>query len=138
MANTYTVEQAKELYAEAVRLKLLRTENLADAELVAAVCNGIGAAWMPDFMRKLADKLSPAMRFAAAIHDVDYERGGDESDRLAADVIFLGNALLVTDLEYAWYNPMRYIMRARAKRYYEYLRTCGGKAFKAKQEEAKA
>ena len=37
------------------------------------------------------------------------------------------------ELTYAWYNPMRYIMRKRAERYYTYLRTFGGVAW----EEAK-
>jgi len=129
MANKYTIEQARELYAEAVRLKLLRAENLADAELVAAVCNGIGAGWIPAVMRSLADVLNPAMKIPAAIHDVAYAAGGDDNDRRAADLIFHTNTLVVIDDLYAWYDPRRYIMRRRAGRYYDYLRAFGGKAF---------
>ena len=68
----YTIEQAKDLYARARRLKLLNADYLADPERVAAVCNGVGPACWPEVMRKLADKLSPVMELAAAMHDIGY------------------------------------------------------------------
>ena len=126
-----TIEQAKELYADAVRLKLLRADNLADSVRVSAVCNGIGAACWPEIMRKLADKLSPVMDLAAAIHDVDYDKDGDDSDRLAADLVFRANCALCINARYAWYNPWRYVMLARSERYYKYLRIFGGLAWNA-------
>ena len=125
----YTIEQAKDLYARARRLKLLNADYLADPERVAAVCNGVGPACWPEVMRKLADKLSPVMELAAAIHDIAYAAGGDDSDRLAADLVFRANCLISIEAKYPWYHPGRYVMRARASRYYEYLRIFGGGNF---------
>lgn len=131
----YTIEQAKELYAEALQLKLLRVNNLFDPVVASKVCNGIGAACWPEVMRDLADRLSPVMRLPAAIHDVDYDRGGDFSDRLAADLVFRANCELAIRAKYAWYHPGRYVMLARAERYYEYLRLFGGGNFGQKEEK---
>lgn len=133
----YTIEQAKELYSEAVRLKLLRADNLFDPVRVSNVCNGIGAEWMPDFMRRTADALYPVMGPPAAIHDVDYDGGGDESDRLAADLVFHANCLIAIEAKYAWYHPSRYLMQLKADRFYKYLRTFGALAFHYDGEKAK-
>ena len=133
----YTIEQAKELYAEAVRLKLLRSDNLFDPVRVSKVCNGIGPECWPEVMRKLADKLYPVMELAAAIHDVDYDRGGDFSDRLAADLVFRANCELAIRAKYAWYHPWRYVKLAQAERFYEYLRLFGEGNFGQKGEEEK-
>ena len=125
----YTIEQAKELYSEAVRLKLLRADNLFDPVRVSNVCNGIGPECWPEAMRDLADKLSPVMQLAAAIHDIDYDNGGDFSDQLSADLVFRANCTICILARYPWYHPWRYVMLARSDRYYEYLRFFGGKNF---------
>ena len=126
---TYTPDEIRTMRAEAEHLGLWDRESLDDADHAAQVCNGIGADWMPAVMRSLADVLNPAMKIPAAIHDVAYAAGGDDSDRRAADLIFHTNTLVVIDDLYAWYDPRRYIMRRRAGRDYDYLRVFGGKAF---------
>ena len=105
-------------------------ELLSDPNAVIRDCNGIGADWMPDSMTQLCTKLNPVMEVPAAIHDRRYILN---VDRLSADTEFLANTLRMIELKYAWWNPMRYIMRRRAARYYTYLRAFGGRAW----EEAK-
>lgn len=126
----YTHEQARHLYNLAVALDLSGAELLRDAETVIRQCNGVGASWMPDCMTALCTKLNGVMEVPAAIHDRRYILN---VDRLAADTEFLANTMRMIELKYAWWNPMRYIMRRRAARYYTYLRAFGGRAW----EEAK-
>ena len=126
----YTEQAAHALYTLAVQHQLSGAELLANTETVCRWCNGIGADWMPDSMTTLCTKLNGVMEVPAAIHDLRYIFS---TDRLAADTEFLSNTLRVIELTYKWYNPMRYIMRKRAERYYTYLRTFGGVAW----EEAK-
>lgn len=125
----YTIEQAKHLYNLAWVLELSGVELLKDAELVMQQCNGIGAAWMPDIMRRACTELNPVMEIPAAIHDRRYSIGTTRADRQAADDEFLANCRIVIDHDYAWWHPMRYVFRKRAKRFYGYLRAFGGIAF---------
>ena len=126
----YTEQAARALYTQAVQHQLSGAELLADYGAVTRWCNGIGADWMPDSMTTLCTKLNGVMEVPAAIHDLRYIYS---VDRLSADTEFLANTLRVIELVYPWWNPMRYIMRRRAARYYTYLRTFGGRAW----EEAK-
>lgn len=126
----YTRSEASALWNKARELGLSGAELLADLDAVVRDCNGIGADWMPDGMTILCTKLNPVMEVPAAIHDRRYILN---VDRLAADTEFLSNCMTVIEHDYAWWNPMRYIMRRRAARYYSYLRTFGGRAW----EEAK-
>lgn len=130
----FTREQIEQAFNEAKRLRLWNAELLADFDRAAEVCNGIGADWMPAIMRDLADALSPVMVLPSMIHDIEYHIGGDDHDRLSADVTFHTNVLFCIDERYGWYNPLRYIMRYRAGRYYDYLRAFGGLAFNRKGE----
>lgn len=126
----YTEQAAHALYNSALQFQLTGSELLADYGTVCRWCNGIGADWMPDGMTLLCTKLNGVMEVPAAIHDLRYIFS---TDRLSADTEFLANTLRVIELTYKWWNPMRYIMRRRAMRYYTYLRTFGGVAW----EEAK-
>lgn len=126
----YTLNEAEGLHLKAVEYHLSGVETLRDLNAVVRDCNGIGADWMPDGMTILCTKLNHVMEVPAAIHDRRYILN---VDRLAADTEFLSNCMTVIEHDYAWWNPMRYIMRRRAARYYSYLRTFGGRAW----EEAK-
>ena len=129
----FTREQIEQAFNEAKRLRLWNADKLEDIDRAVEVCNGIGAEWMPAIMRDLADALSPVMVLPSMIHDIEYHIGGDDHDRLAADVTFYTNVLFCIEEKYNWYNPLRYIMYFRARRYYEYLRTAGGQAFNKKE-----
>ena len=126
----YTRSEAAALWNKAMGLNLSGSELLSDFDAVVRDCNGIGADWMPDCMTALCTKLNGVMEVPAAIHDRRYILN---VDRLAADTEFLSNCMTVIEHDYAWWNPMRYIMRRRAARYYSYLRAFGGRAW----EEAK-
>ena len=126
----YTISEAEMLHTLAVEYQLSGVETLRDPEAVVRDCNGIGADWMPDSMNILCTKLNHVMEVPAAIHDRRYILN---VDRLSADTEFLANTMRMIELKYAWWNPMRYIMRRRAARYYTYLRAFGGRAW----EEAK-
>ena len=126
----YQKSQAENLYRVAKEYQLSGAELLADTDAVMRDCNGVGADWMPDSMTQLCTKLNPVMEVPAAIHDRRYILN---IDRLSADTEFLANTMRMIELKYAWWNPMRYIMRRRAARYYTYLRAFGGRAW----EEAK-
>lgn len=126
----YTEQAAHALHDSARQYQLSGAELLADYGAVTRWCNGIGADWMPDYMTALCTKLNGVMEVPAAIHDLRYIYN---IDRISADTEFLTNTLRVIELVYPWWNPMRYIMRRRAARYYTYLRTFGGVAW----EEAK-
>lgn len=132
--SRYTTEQARHLYNMAFMLELSGRELLRDAELVVKECNGIGADWMPEIMRQACTELNAVMEVPAAIHDLRYSRGTTRADRQFADDEFRENCLAVIDHEYAWWHPLRYVFRRRAKRYYGYLRAFGGIAFGAGKE----
>lgn len=125
----YTIEQARHLYSMAFALALSGTELLQDPSLVVQQCNGIGAAWMPDIMRRACTELNPIMEVPACIHDRRYSIGTTRGDRQFADDEFLANCRTVIDDTYPWYHPARYIYRRRARRYYGYLRAFGSAAF---------
>lgn len=132
--SRYTTEQARHLYNMAFMLELSGRELLRDAEVVVRECNGIGADWMPEIMRQACTDLNPVMEVPAAIHDLRYSRGTTTGDRKFADDEFLENCIAVTEHEYKWWNPLRYVFLWRAKRYHGYLRAFGGLAFGAKKE----
>ena len=125
----YTIEQARHLYNLAVALDLSGSELLRDTETVIRQCNGVGASWMPDIMRRACTDLNSVMEVPAAIHDRRYSIGTTRADRQAADDEFLANCRIVIDATYPWYRPARYIYRRRASRYYGYLRAFGSAAF---------
>ena len=125
----YTYEQARRLYNLAVSLGLSGSELLRDVDTVVRQCNGVGASWMPDLMRRAATELNPVMEVPAAIHDRRYSIGTTRADRQAADDEFLANCRTTIDAAYPWYRPARYIYRRRARRYYGYLRAFGSAAF---------
>ena len=56
--------------------------------------------------------------------------GGSADDRRKADAEWLANAMICIDDRYNWYNPLRYILRWKAPKYYEALRAMGVWAWK--------
>lgn len=131
----YSLNEIEEKIALAKAAKLSGAELLLDRERACRVCNGIGADWMPDWLRALISKLFPTLVLAADIHDIRYELGGDEADRHAADVEMLDNGLKLADRHYRRLDARRYIVQFIMLQFYKTLRRCGAFAFKSKHKE---
>ena len=126
----YTPEEVRKRYLLARRLDLSGYWLLSDTDRAVAVCNGIGAAWMPSWARHIIDTLCPNIVIVADIHDVRYALGGDETARRRADDEFLANGYAVAEHFYPWYNPVRYIAEFVVRRMHRILRISGGAAWK--------
>jgi len=74
-------------------------ENMYRARVI---CNGIGAAWMPDWMRWTVGAICPLLVVISLPHDIEYDNGGGIRDRWNTDWHFLTNGLRV-----AWYHRSR-------------------------------
>ena len=86
----YTAEELKRKIELAKAAGLSGWENL-EKSIAREVCNGIGAAWMPGWLRWIIGELCPHLVIVADIHDVDYTIGGTRWDRWKADFRFLYN-----------------------------------------------
>ena len=100
-----TEEEWGDCFVEASRLKLSGWELLEDMELCMEVCNGLGAEWMPDWIRKFLGWLLPVFAPAVAIHDLRYEIG--EGPREKWDDEFEENCRKLASDKYAVFNPLR-------------------------------
>lgn len=126
---TYTYIEMIERYNEAKRLDLSGYELLEDRAIAFRECNGIGADWMPGWLRLTISTLCPSIALAADIHDLRYYYGGTEADRLKSDAEFLTNVELIA----MDYNILRrWIVRSTGQKMYELLRSFGGFAWNYK------
>jgi len=82
---------AKLALARAARLSGWRL--LENRERARSVCNGIGAWWMPDKVRKLIGTMAPDLVIVADIHDLRCETGGRWYTRWAVDFEFFLNGV---------------------------------------------
>ena len=113
-----TIDEAKDAIAQIVAAQLHGADFVAalGPAKVAAACNGIGPeSWPEDWRKKLNSWLS-TFRLACDVHDCDFAYNNDGSVALfdAANERLLKNCLILADLKYAWYNPLRYFARNRA------------------------
>ncbi|MGN1365572.1 MAG: hypothetical protein ACI406_09415 [Victivallis vadensis] len=104
-------------------------ELLNDTEAVRRDCNGIGAAWFPAWLRWTISLLCPSLVVVADIHDRRYSIGGTEEDRQDADREFEQNGERMADYCYARWNPLRRVVRNRARAMYAALVVGGKTAF---------
>lgn len=121
----YSLNEIEEKIKLAKELGLSGAELLEDRERAQRVCNGIGADWMPDSARKLISSLNPTLVLAADIHDLRYETGGTAEERKAADDEMLENGYKLADARYSWYNPLRYYVKWKMRKFYKILRAFG-------------
>ena len=121
----YTLHEIEEKIKLAKELGLSGAELLEDRERAVKVCNGIGAEWMPEIARKLISGLNPTLVLAADIHDLRYDAGGTEEDRKAADDEMLENGYKLAEARYGWYNPLRYWVKHKMRKFHEILRDFG-------------
>ena len=121
----YSLNEIEEKIQLAKKLGLSGAELLEYRERAQRVCNGIGAEWMPDAARKLISGLNPTLVLAADIHDLRYEIGGTEKERKAADDEMLENGCKLAEARYGWYNPLRYYVKWKMRKFYKILRAFG-------------
>lgn len=106
---------ALKAYADALALGLDMKLDLTDEQVVFAY-NGCGAEWMSEEARSIADKLSVTARPAICVHDCDFAFGdGTAGDFKRANERLESNGIICADARYAWWNPMRYIVRRQAR-----------------------
>ena len=102
------------------------------------IFNGVGPSWMPEEYRKKLDKYSKTIMPAVFVHDNDYANGdGTLLDFQLANKRLHSNGVKCADIVYAWYNPMRYIVRHQAKVYANLCDLLGFPAYAAAVEERK-
>jgi hypothetical protein len=100
--------------------------------------NGVGPSWMPEKYRKKLNKYSKTIMPAVFVHDNDYANGdGTMLDFQLANRRLHSNGVKCADIRYAWYNPMRYIVRHQAKVFSKLCDTFGLSAYLQAIEETK-
>ncbi len=109
--------------------RLSGAELLDDDEAVRRDCNGIGAEYFPAALRWTVTALCPSLAICADIHDRRYSIGGDSDDRDAADEEFRVNGERMADYTYGRFNPLRYLVRGRARLMHAILAAGGSKAY---------
>lgn len=129
----YSQKEIEEKIALAKAAKLSGAYLLDDQERAMRVCNGIGAEWMPDWMRDAISGMNPTLVLAADIHDIRYELGGTEEERQKADDEILENGIKLADYRYGWYDPRRYWVRKQMRKFHAILCEFGGWAWKYRE-----
>lgn len=125
----YSLSEIEKKIDLAAAAGLSGAELLEDRERAIRVCNGIGASWMPEWLRALISRLFPTLVLAADIHDLRYDAGGDEIDRHVADIEMLDNGLKLADHHYRRLDPRRYLVQFVMLQFYKTLRRCGALAY---------
>lgn len=125
----YTTAEILKKQELAISAGLSGAELLDDTERAQRVCNGIGANWMPNWMRGLIGFLFPTLVLAADIHDIRYDIGGTEKQRVAADVEMLDNGIKLANHKYRLFSPLRYVVQFVMLQFYITLRRVGNLAW---------
>ena len=131
----YSDAEIDKKIALARKLKLSGCQLLEDRERVSRVCNGIGAAWMPKWLRKFLGRMFPTLVLAADIHDIRYEIGGKKLNRLLDDVEMLDNGIRLANYSYRFFDPRRYVVQFVMLQFYIKLRDYGSLAFNTQEDE---
>lgn len=129
-----------ELRDEALECGLEHADRLAEYTLeeLEQICNGIGPEFFPDELRKFIDSMTPTLRAAAMVHDLDFFMGaGTYSDFSAANRRLEKNGCIAAAEKYAFYDPRRYIVQATARKFAELCQKFGWKAYLAAIEQRK-
>ena len=129
----YSLNEIEEKLKLAKELNLSGAALLEDTERAMRVCNGIGAEWMPSWMRWLIGFLFPTLVLAADIHDIRYYLGGSELDRKNADDEMLINGVVLARNRYGKFDPRRYVVVFVMLWFYFKLRDFGSFAWNGRE-----
>lgn len=120
----YTLERIAALRKRCIDLQLLGREVLekyTDEEL-QVICNGIGPSAFPAGVRKFVTSIHPTLECSSFIHDVEwFEANGTKEHFTASNDRYAANGVILAKAEYAWYNPVRYIVIVQG---YRHASTC--------------
>lgn len=138
-----SVEEVRELLRHAVNYRLDGVAFAMTFPLVvlAKDYNGVGPEWFPSWARKILDNICRVMLPMVLIHDVRFSHSdGSVEQFVAANDELRANGYKIAESEYAWYNPMRYLVKHRVRVLYRLCRDFGWTAYVAaylKQEQQK-
>lgn len=129
---------AKEAYNKALALGIDIPSDVPDAE-VERIYNGIGAEWMPAWLRTALTWLfGKVLAPAVFAHDYRYAHGkGTQLDFQQTNAQLAIDGRVCADAEYGWYNPLRYATRALAKKFAKICDLFGMPAYLEAIEETK-
>lgn len=103
------------------------------AEELSKIYNGLGSDSMPEWLRRAATWLSPDLEATALIHDVEWhEADGTREGFTASNDRFKRNGYRSARCRFAAWDPRRYLMMNRARRFGNYCQLFGWEAWKAK------
>ena len=125
----FSLNEIEEKIQLANELNLSGAALLEDTERAQQVCNGIGAEWMPSWLRWLIGFLFPTLVLAADIHDIRYYLGGSELDRKNADDEMLINGVVLARNRYGKFDLRRYVVVFVMLQFYFKLRDFGSFAW---------
>ena len=133
--GTYTVKRIFELIGEIKAAKLEGRGFLEQysASKIAEIYNGIGPDQFPDWLRKIVTETSGIFEPAAVIHDVRYHVGGTKKDFTKANEEFRRNCYRLVKREYGWWNPVRYALLNKARRWANYCEMFGLDGYNLKE-----
>ena len=135
----YTEEQY--LAEKKTAKELAFKENMLDVtsyDVAAKVCNGIGASWFPEKLRKAVSKLNPSLVVVANNHDLGYYYGtGTMSHFNRVNQAFRANGEKIAKAKYGWYDPRRYWVMWKAAKFTALCEVCGWVAYETAINERK-
>ena len=99
-------------------------------EQLARIYNGLGSDGMPAWLRSAATFLSPDLEATALIHDVEwFEADGTRGTFTASNDRFRRNGRRSARCRFAAWDPRRYLLTNRARRYGNYCQMFGWEAW---------
>lgn len=138
--GTYTVKHVQELLKKIEEAKLQGREILRSYLTceISEIYNGIGPDRFPDWLREIITKTAGIFEPAALIHDVRYQIGGTKKDFTRANTEFKKNCYKLVKKEYGWWNPKRYALLNKARRWANYCEFFGLDGYSLKESEKKS
>lgn len=83
--------------------------NVVDYGAACYICNGIGAYWFPEILRKAIDALNPDLVIVAQNHDLGFSLGEESEEAFTAiNEAFKTNGYKMAKYKHPWYSALRY------------------------------
>ena len=83
--------------------------NVVNYNQAAYICNGIGAYWMPEIMRKAINALCEDLQPVAGCHDLGFSLGEESEEAFTAiNEAFKTNGYKMAKYKHPWYSALRY------------------------------
>ena len=103
------------------------------------ICNGIGPSWFPETLRSIITGLNPTLRIVADLHDLMYYfADGSDQQFEEANRAFAENGAILAKHTYSWYDPRRYAVILKARRFATICQQFGRLAYDKAIEDRKS